>query len=270
MTLEQKPWPGNLARRVREIASPDARIALLWGSLAGDAALVADLAHSLSPAEHARASRFGSDALRERYVIGRGTLRAALARHLDVPPQDVELARGRRGRPQLALQLGLDFNVSHTAQVMLIAIARGVTVGVDVEATARSINTSGIARRCLSAAERQALEGLDGDHARRRVLQLWTCKEAMSKATGDALSAPFRRLEVELSAPRRHDSELSRGHDAALPERQRLDFALPSSPRLRDGPSPYTPGDWSLHALVPPEPYFATLAVWTRVSSIQS
>jgi phosphopantetheinyl transferase len=66
------------------------------------------------------------------------------------------------------------------------------------------------------------------------VLRLWTCKEAMSKATGDGLAAPFRALDVSNEGP----------------------------PRVRDGPAPYRPADWQLHALEAPAGYLATLALW--------
>jgi len=66
------------------------------------------------------------------------------------------------------------------------------------------------------------------------VLRLWTCKEAMSKATGDAMSARFARLDV-LTEP-----------------------AL----RLRAGPPPYEPARWALHALAAPDDHIATLALW--------
>jgi 4'-phosphopantetheinyl transferase len=235
VTLEQKPWPGNLGTRVRALASPDARIELFWGDLAPDAGVAAMLSAWLSPDERTRAARFGTDALRERYVIGRGTLRAALGRRVGVPPEAVGIARGRRGRPQLRDHRDLDFNVSHTDRVMLIAIAHGPTVGVDVERRDRVINTTGIARRCLTDPERRALAELADDDARRRVLQLWTCKEAMSKATGDAMSAPFARLDV--------------AHAPGL--------------RLCDGPPPYVPDAWALHEIAAPEAFFATLAVWS-------
>jgi 4'-phosphopantetheinyl transferase len=109
-------------------------------------------------------------------------------------------------------------------------------VGVDVELAARAINTDGLARRCLTAAERQGLSALDADAARRRVLRLWTCKEAMSKATGDALSAPFASIDVDLR----------------------------DGPRLRGGPGKYRPGAWSLHPARVPDDYIATIALWRQ------
>ena len=159
-----------------------------------------------------------------------GPLRGTALRPLT---HDVVLERGRRGRPQLARDLGLDFNVTHTADVMLVAIGSGITVGVDVEREDRVINTPGIARRCLTDAERSRL-ALEDDSARRDVLRLWTCKEAMSKATGDALAAPFRRLDVELAG----------------------------GLRLRDGPPPYLPARMTLHPVDVPGGYLATVALW--------
>ena len=70
--------------------------------------------------------------------------------------------------------------------------------------------------------------------ARRRVLELWTCKEAMSKATGDALAAPFGEIDVDVQAHR----------------------------TLRSGPAPYEPAQWQLHPAAVPPDYFATVAVW--------
>jgi 4'-phosphopantetheinyl transferase len=148
----------------------------------------------------------------------------------------VVLARGRRGRPRLAGG-SLDFNVSHTRGVLLAGLAQGVTIGVDVEHADRPINTEGIARRCLAPAEQAVVAALDGERARRNVLQRWTCKEAMSKATGDAMSAPFRDLDLELRP----------------------------DPVLVAGPAPYLPPDWTLRAL-PVDGYFATLALWRAPS----
>ena len=58
------------------------------------------------------------------------------------------------------------------------------------------INVAGIARKFLTANERSELAGQD-DRCDGASLTLWTCKEAMSKATGDALSAPFASIDID-------------------------------------------------------------------------
>lgn len=214
-------------------------IALWWCDLAHHTDATEDLGACLSPAEHARAARFGTAELRRRWIAGRATLRRLLGTTLGVTPAEVPIQRGPRGRPRLADDcLRIDFNVSNTRWVALIGIAcdlpNGTRIGVDVEHEERVVGADRLALKFLTARERATLEGQSADERRRRFLHFWTCKEAMSKATGDGLAAPFRRLDVELGAP----------------------------PRLLDGPPPYDPARWALRSPAVPDGYCATLAVW--------
>jgi Phosphopantetheinyl transferase len=216
------------------LPAPAPGIELWWATLdAGPERLEACTA-CLSDTERARAERFGNRSLRVRYIIGRGTLRAVLGASLGIAPADVEIVRGARGRPRLRGETRLDFNLTHTSGVAVIGIAQGSRIGVDIERADRNVKVNGIARKFMTADERAALAPLDADAKRLRLLRLWTCKEAMSKATGDALSAPFASIDV----------------------------ALREQPVLARGPSPYDPDRWSLHALAVPQEYLATLAVW--------
>jgi 4'-phosphopantetheinyl transferase len=158
---------------------------------------------------------------------------------LGVAPEAVTIVRGHRGRPQLDdASTGPDFNVSHTGNFALIALGAGLApgerIGVDVERADRMVNVERLSRKVLTARERGDDAMLDPDARRRACLRRWTCKEAMSKATGDALSAPFGRLDIDIS----------------------------SCPVLRDGPAPYTPERWKLHVVDAGHDLVATLALW--------
>lgn len=243
MSLDENPPRGKFdddaLPQLMGLPAPAPGIALWWCSLDASAARLQTCATYLSGAERERASRFGTDRLRDRYVIGRGSLRAVLGRTLGIAPADAPIVRGDRGRPRLAGEGALDFNVSHTAGVALIGVAHGVRIGVDIERRDRRINVEGIARKFMSNDERAELAMLGADGMRQQLLRLWTCKEAMSKATGDALSAPFAKLDV----------------------------GLRGQPALRSGPSPYEPAHWSLHAAAVPPDFVATIAVWSRAQS---
>src|SRR5438552_1469508 len=84
------------------------------------------LAALLSAPERARAARFGTDVLRNRWIAGRATLRSLLGAKLGIEPHAVQLRSGRRGRPELATPRNLDFNVSHTQGIAIIAIAHSL------------------------------------------------------------------------------------------------------------------------------------------------
>lgn len=220
------------------LAAPDPAIALWLCPLDRSVAESHALARSLSPLEIERADRFGTPALRARWIVGRGTLRGLLGAVLGIDPAAVALRRGTRGRPELAPGAALDFNVSHTDDVALIGIATGLPstarIGVDIERDDRAVNADGLARKFMTERERAGMAPLDEAARRRRFLQLWTCKEAMSKATGDALSAPFRDIDV----------------------------ALDESPHLLDGPPPYLADRWRLVSAEVPAGLIATVAIW--------
>jgi 4'-phosphopantetheinyl transferase len=219
------------------LAAPSDTTLLWWCSLA-PAPGRAGLSEWLSDDERARMRRFGNDALRTRYLIGRASLRWVLAQTMGVTPAAVMIERGPRGRPQLAGTADIDFNVSHTADVALIGISYEGRIGVDVEREDRVIHSAGLARKILTDRERAALPA-DNDAIRRRILRLWTCKEALAKATGDAMSAPFGRLDIAT--------------DPAL--------------KLVDGPPPYDPRDFVLLAAAVPDGYLATVALWRRYNA---
>jgi 4'-phosphopantetheinyl transferase len=236
LSLEENRTSGNpeASAGIRVLASPSPDIRVWWCSVEPVAAALEVFGGYLSVGEGARAARFGTRHLRERYVMGRGSLRAILAGELSTDPASVDIVRGVRGRPRLAGTPALDFNVSHTAGIAIVGIVRHGRIGVDVERLDRTINVEGIARKFMTANERAAMARKDADGARRDLLTLWTCKEAMSKATGDALTAPFASIDVAI-------------------ERQRI---------LRSGPGAYRADHWSLHAAAVPADYVATIAIW--------
>ena len=224
-----------------ELAPPAPGIALWLCPLDRAGADAMDASSALSAHERSRAERFGNALLRRRWIAGRTALRSLLGNALEVDPAAVRLRRGIRGRPELDNDRSLDFNVSHTGATALIAIATGVAdgtrIGIDIEREDRRVNADGLARKFLTEREQAEIATLTSDGRRRQFLRLWTCKEAMSKATGDALSAPFRHIDVKLDG---------------------------DGPRLAAGPAPYAPATWQLISAAVPPGLIATLAIWRR------
>jgi 4'-phosphopantetheinyl transferase len=216
----------------RPLAAVSPEVDLWWCDLDVDAAALSHRTGLLAPAEHARAARFGTEMLRQRWIAGRGALRIVLGSLLDVAPVDVGIRRGRRGRPELA-DAAFDFNVSHTDGVAVIGVTRRGRIGIDVERSDRTVGADRLSRKFLAAAERTTLAEMPEDERRARFLRYWTCKEAMSKATGDGLIAPFARMHVDVGRV-----------------------------ELLDGPAPYSPAAWTLHSVTAPAPYLVTVAIW--------
>lgn len=155
----------------------------------------------LSGAERDRASRFAFDSDRRRFIVARAGLRTLLAARLGVTAEAVELTYGNNGKPGLAreqAESGLQFNVSHSAEVAAYAFSFGQSIGIDVEHIREVANADNIAARFFSARENESYHTLAPMDKPLGFLTCWTRKEAFIKALGDGLTYSLRDFDVSL------------------------------------------------------------------------
>lgn len=154
---------------------------------------------------------------------GRAPLLAMLAAYLRLPTGVIQLEESAHGRPRLAgvHRDAFCFNWSHSNDQALIAIARGVVPGVDLERLRAHPRALSIARRYFSPDETAALEALPEDQRDRAFLELWTAKEAVLKALGRGLAFGLHKLSI---GGRPEAPVLGRldGHDAGQWQLHRL------------------------------------------------
>lgn len=127
---------------------------------------------------------------------GRSPMLGVLAAYLRMDPADVTLLEGPHGRPQLApsLDSSLGFNWSHSGDKALVAVARGITPGIDLELQRARPKALAIAERFFTSEEATALAQLDGEACSLAFLELWTAKEAVTKALGRGIGFGLDRL----------------------------------------------------------------------------
>jgi 4'-phosphopantetheinyl transferase len=177
---------------------------LIWRGAAG--AMAHTLRHTLSTDELARAERFHFQGDRDRFVATRGVVRDILGRYLKQEPSQLRFQYGPHGKPALALADGeppIRFNVSHSDDVALCAVACGQEIGVDVEHLRSDFPGLQVARHFFSPREIAVLQGLPAEHQVASFITLWTLKEAYLKATGQGLGVELSRVDVSpaLAAP---------------------------------------------------------------------
>ncbi len=156
-----------------------------------------------SAAERARAARFVRARDGQAFLQAHGALRVVLGRYLGADPGALAFASGAWGKPELAgthAGGGLTFNLTHSGDIALIAVARERQVGIDVEVVRAMPEALAIARRMLGAPAAAALEGLDGPARDEAFLRLWTAQEACIKAVGLALAVATNALRIGLSS----------------------------------------------------------------------
>ena len=143
----------------------------------------------LSSAETQRAARFHFEKDRTRYMAAHVWLRLILSRYLVCPAREIEFGVGAHGKPALAGSCGaLHFNLSHSGDLMLLAISAIGEVGVDVEQIRSGVSCVDLAKRYFEAREAQELRILAEPQRTDRFFELWTSTEARLKASGAGLS----------------------------------------------------------------------------------
>lgn len=147
----------------------------------------------LDEQELARAARFVRDKDRQRYILAHGGLRALLGRYARLAPEAIVYHYSENGKPSIEGQFpargGLAFNMSHAHGRMLIAVARGREVGVDLELVRHDVEVEKLADRFFCSDEHAQIVRCPGEEADHMFFHYWVAKEAVLKAQGVGIAS---------------------------------------------------------------------------------
>jgi 4'-phosphopantetheinyl transferase len=164
--------------------------------LAQPIAVMNELETLLAEEERQRAGRFHFLRDRRVFVVTKGAARQILAHYLSADPRSLIFDRGAFGKPFLCSG-ELRFNLSHSGEFALLAVAREREVGVDVEQIREIEDAAMIAEQYFSPGESGKLRAvLDSTLGAAAFFNCWTRKEAFIKAIGEGLSHPLDTFEV--------------------------------------------------------------------------
>jgi 4'-phosphopantetheinyl transferase len=201
----------------------------------------------LSDAERAQADRFHFDSDRQRYILAHGVLRTILGNYLQTSPEDLRFDLNDFGKPSLAggtAARHVQFNLSHSGDLVLVAVALDRAIGVDVELIRPELTGEDVARHYFSSREVADLRAVPAELRPYAFFTCWTRKEAYIKATGMGLSLPLDEFSVSLR-PGEPARLIWAAGDAGAPQR------------------------WSLTALDPGDGYVGALAVDGAVETVE-
>jgi 4'-phosphopantetheinyl transferase len=177
----------------------DGQVHLYGLVLPHDASELARLGGFLSSNETIRADLLKSGQVARRYIVGRGLLREILAGYLGIKANQVQLAAGEYGKPFLMdNQAGLCFNLAHSGDNFLLAIAGKCEVGIDIEMIAPGKPLEDMARVVFSRRELASWSRLPAPDREAAFYRCWVRKEACLKACGSGFSLPESGFEISL------------------------------------------------------------------------
>jgi len=182
----------------------------------------------LNDEERARADRFRFEKHARRFTVARAFLRETLGEVTGRAPESVEITLSQYGKP---LVEGVQFNLSHSSELAVIAIAEW-RVGIDVEKV-RERPAMEMAERFFAPDEIEQLRNVAADDRQHAFFRCWTSKEAYLKARGEGITLPLDWFIVS------------------------LDRDAPALLRARDD----DPSRWSLSRVDVREGYVCTVAV---------
>jgi 4'-phosphopantetheinyl transferase len=162
--------------------------------------------------ERERAERIAAPESRRRWTASRWALRSVLGRYLGEDPAAIELRTGGHGKPELALAPErFDFNLSHSGDLALVAVAAGRQVGVDVERAERDRDFLALAERGLGPEGATAVRAADPALRPAVFYAAWVRREALLKCFGGGLGNPAPRAPAAVA-----DLDVGEGYAAAL------------------------------------------------------
>jgi 4'-phosphopantetheinyl transferase len=164
--------------------------------------VVSQLFRTLSSDEQQRSARFQFARDRTRFILASAGLRGILALYLGGDPQRFSFRFGPFGKPALAgdcERSGLRFNMSHSGNGALYAVAPGREVGIDLEVVRPLPDMMSLAETCFSPLEMAAFRAMPERQRLHGFFAGWTRKEAFLKASGQGLSLSLKSFEVSLA-----------------------------------------------------------------------
>lgn len=148
------------------------------------------LAQLLTLHEHNQLMKYKIPRVATQYLISHSVRRSILSYYLGVAPTKIQFSQEGNGKPVLAgiyRDYEIAFNISHTCDLLIMAVAADKSIGIDAEKPSlRGLSPSFI-ESILSPAEQAIF-----DRARPRekptcLMTMWTLKEALLKAEGIGL-----------------------------------------------------------------------------------
>ncbi|GAC43904.1 phosphopantetheinyl transferase [Paenibacillus popilliae ATCC 14706] len=150
----------------------------------------------LPPDRQGKINRFHHQADAYRSLLAEVLVRKIIGERTGLANSQIRFHYNSFGKPELASELHLFFNISHSGEWIACAV-HNREVGIDVEQM-KPIDLS-VARRFFSAEECERMENEPPEGRLRLFYDLWTLKESYVKLRGQGLSIPLDSFSVHKS-----------------------------------------------------------------------
>jgi 4'-phosphopantetheinyl transferase len=153
----------------------------------------------LTPEELTHAHKFLQEKDKNRYIVARASLKKILSLYLKIPTNEIEFEYNEYGKPALLQELNsfsIQFNISHSHELILLAFTLHHKIGVDIEYKKQLADLDSIAKTVFSHTEYSYWQKVAVENKLNLFYQLWTYKEALIKALSFGFSYDTKNFTV--------------------------------------------------------------------------
>lgn len=136
-------------------------------------------------------------------ALARGALRLLLSKYLNCPIDTIIFKYGEYGKPELAGNKTVKFNISHAGEIIVIALTENNDLGIDVEQIKYNFNVLDVVNSYFSKTEIEYLNKLPKATQTEAFFRGWTRKEAFIKAKAKGLSFPLDTFCVSIDSDKK-------------------------------------------------------------------
>ena len=114
-------------------------------------------------------------------------------------PSTWQFSKNKYGKPYLNCDQfpGLEFNLTHSGDIVLCAFTRSGAVGIDIETAGLMKNVDAVVNRFFAAEEKDFFKTLADFEKNEFFFRLWTIKESYVKAIGAGMQIPFDGFSID-------------------------------------------------------------------------
>ena len=145
--------------------------------------------------------KFAKD--RFRYEITHAMKRWVLASYLNERPKKLVFTREEHGKPAVSPQqnwLNLQFNLSHSYELVLLGVTVEDPIGIDIEYHVDNISVENLSEFIFSPLEKWFFSKLSSQQEKKEAFfRCWTRKEAYLKAEGLGLTDLLTKISVDMN-----------------------------------------------------------------------
>lgn len=185
--------------------------------------------------EKQRAARFIVNHAAKNFVIARGALRFLLSSYLKTKPEQIIFHQNQYGKLYVDGS-PLQFNISHSHDLILLVFALIKPVGIDVEFMREGNDFLDIAQKFFSQDEVTKIFALSCAQQNKAFFNCWTRKEAFIKGLGMGMFTSLDKFSVDVDCEK--TGSVTVHYD-----------------------SNSVPGIWNIEALDPADDYVGAVAV---------